>query len=60
MSHWDIKCDLQEYRVLSITKYNAEGTVISSSNSQGNWSAVVPESIGEVVYRLSCKKLARN
>ena len=53
---YEINCKDKPSRILSITDYNKDGTVISSdSKTNAEWSRVSPESALESLYKMVCK-----
>jgi hypothetical protein len=53
---YEIKCTDRTSRILSITDYNKDGTVISSdSKTNPEWSHISPESVLETLYKMVCK-----
>jgi len=53
---YEINCKDKTSRILSITDYNKDGTVISSdSKTNAEWSRVSPESALESLYKMVCK-----
>ncbi len=61
MTLWQINCAKKKFRFLSLTYYSREETVISSwkllysSSASEEWSAFVPHSLGENLYKAVCK-----
>ncbi len=53
---YEINCKDKTSRILSITDYNKDGTVISSDiKTNAEWSRVSPESALESLYKMVCK-----
>lgn len=50
-------CRGQRYRALTFVDYNELGTILTSANrepSEAQWAPVVPESVGEAIFRAIC------
>ncbi len=52
---WEINCVEKKARMLSETAYDNGGGVIYSSGSPLEWNFIIPESMGEVLYKEICK-----
>jgi len=56
LSLLEVNCAAKKNRVLQSTSYSRDGNVISSNQSQQTeWSLIIPESIGETLYKTVCK-----
>ena len=49
-----IKCSSNEIAVVQTVVYNAKGDVVRSSKSYPEFSAVIPDSMGELVVNAAC------
>src|SRR4030042_2331627 len=55
---YEINCKDKTSRILSITDYNKDGSVIpSNSKTNAEWSSISPESVLESLYNMVCKYL---
>jgi len=53
---YEINCKDKTSRILSITDYNKDGTVIlSNSKTNAEWSRISPESVLDSLYKMVCK-----
>ena len=53
---YEINCKDKTSRILSITDYNKDGTVISSdSSTNAEWSHISPETVLESLSKMVCK-----
>jgi len=53
---YEINCKDKTSRILSITDYNKDGSVIpSNSKTNAEWSSISPESVLESLYKMVCK-----
>ena len=53
---YEINCKDKTSRILSITDYNKDGSVIpSNSKTNAEWSRISPESVLESLYKMVCK-----
>ena len=52
---WEINCVEKKVRNMSVTFYDNRGDIIDSSNSPSEWSFIVPESGGDLLYKEVCK-----
>lgn len=49
-------CTEKKRRILSLTQYSSGGGIILSDDSLGEWSFIVPGSIGDAVFKEVCKQ----
>jgi hypothetical protein len=53
---YEINCKDKTSRILSITDYNKDGSIISSdSKTNPEWSHIIPESFLESLYKMVCR-----
>lgn len=53
---YELKCNADQYRIVSVTEYNEVGAVLSSDKSDdADWRDVVPESVAEVILKAVCR-----
>lgn len=52
---WEINCSEKKDRGLSLTHYDHKGSVVHSISSPSDWNFIVPETVGEVIYKEVCK-----
>jgi hypothetical protein len=52
---WEINCSEKKFCFQSLTNYNNNGEVIDSSSSPSKWFFIIPESIGEKLYKEVCQ-----
>ena len=53
---YEINCKDKTSRILSITDYNKDGSVIpSNSKTNAEWSRISPETVLESLYKMVCK-----
>lgn len=52
---WEINCIEKKSRFLSSISYDNKGGVIYSSIFPPEWSFIIPESMGEILYKEICK-----
>ena len=54
---YELNCKTDELRVVSVTEYDKDGHVIESRQyNDPAWSDAVPESIGEEILKIACRK----
>jgi hypothetical protein len=51
----EFNCSTKEMRFLAIVDYNAVNKIIDSVDFTGKWRQVIPDSIGEDLYKIVCK-----
>ena len=51
----EINCAEKRHHLLTSTDYDNKGSVIHSDHSPSDWQFIVPESIGELLYKEVCK-----
>jgi hypothetical protein len=51
----EINCIEKKFRMLSLTHYDNKGGAIYSTRSQSEWKFIIPESIGDRLYKEICK-----
>jgi hypothetical protein len=57
ISRYDLKCEVNQVRILSQTEYNGKGEVTSDFTSDDpKWQDVVPDSVGEGILETVCNK----
>lgn len=54
VTHWAIDCANREYKILNLTYYNIDGTVIETGKGYDIWEDAVPESTGDVIITAIC------
>jgi len=52
---WEINCAEKKQRRFSLTNYDHKGSEINSFSSPLQWRVIIPESIGEGLYKEVCK-----
>jgi hypothetical protein len=52
---FELNCDNQTIRVVSYRSYDIDGNVIYSDDTIDPFTPIVPDSVGEDIYRLVCK-----
>ena len=52
---WEINCAEKKYRLLSSTRYDHKGSVISSKGTPSEWRFIIPESVITILYEEVCK-----
>jgi hypothetical protein len=53
---FEINCREKKLRVLSITYFNNDGGVVTSSKEAGEWAYISPESNGETLKKILCAR----
>jgi hypothetical protein len=53
---YEINCKESQLRIMSIIRYDKSGSVESNSSDAGNWLFIAPETIGECLQNIICKK----
>jgi tetratricopeptide (TPR) repeat protein len=53
VERYEMNCDLQQLRMVSIASYSGTGN-LTSSREGGKWESVVPETLGERIVRGAC------
>jgi hypothetical protein len=56
IAHWAVDCANREYKLLSLTYYNLDGTVIESGKGHDYWEDAVPESTADAIVTSICPK----
>lgn len=53
---WDMKCSEKKVAFLQMTTYTKNGTMIKSIKPETiTWMSIIPETMGEDLYKLLCK-----
>ncbi len=51
----EFNCGDKTLRCLQITSYTKDGKIIENVVNPGKWESIIPESVGEIIYKAVCK-----
>jgi tetratricopeptide (TPR) repeat protein len=54
LSRFELNCRARQIRTMSLANYDASGNLVGSREG-GRWASIVPDTIGETLYRGACR-----
>jgi hypothetical protein len=55
LTHFELNCSARRIRTLSFANYNASGQPTTARDGGMMWTAIIPETLGEMLYIGACR-----